>query len=407
MPAAIITFAMAQAACAAVSGGINTYLKAPARASFAEPSGQETLWDEDNWARIMDLKDVLCLIRPFIIASQNLDINGIERAATSSIKGPGRRLGSDAPPPYTNSSMPADPETWLSTQAYCISQMTAHFIEMLKVTTAGPSGSSPRAWNLNVTAAEELGLELLTMYCETTRTMEDAPSGTFLAGVWSEMRLHNTQLLKTAQGHFKAIEFNKRYHLRLPTERRCLAMPEVTAKKSQIVKSTAKGAGIVASGIGGPIGMAVVGGAFAARHYWKKSKAAQAARKPVARAGEPGTNISFVPVLGAAKAFSEKDVGNDQNLCYGMLVNVIEHGDSGNGLKASSDIEQFAQVRIVHCEERHRNQSHGRAVCVRDRVLLKEEGSGKLLGRKKVAEDTWETGFAISDDNLWVLSSPM
>jgi hypothetical protein len=46
-------------------------------------------------------------------------------------------------------------------------------------------------------------------------------------------------------------------------------------------------------------------------------------------------------------------------------------------------------------------------VCIRDRVLLKEEGSGKLLGRKKVAEDTWETGFAISDDNLWVLSSPM
>jgi hypothetical protein len=407
MPAATITFAMAQAACAAVGGGINTYLKAPARASFAEPSGQETLWDEDNWARIMDLKDVLCLVCPFIIASQNLDINSIERAATSSIKGPGRRLGTDAPPPYTNSSMPADPESWLSTQAYCISQTTAHFVETLKVTTAGPSGSSPRAWNLNVTAAEELGLEVLTMYSETTRTMEDAPSGTFLAGVWSEMRLHNTQLLKTAQGHFRAIEFKKSYHLRLPSERRCLAIPAVTAKQSQIVKRTAKGAGIVVSSIGGPIGMAMVGGAFAARHYWKKSKAAKAAGKPVARAGELGTNVSFVPVLGSGKAFSEKDFGTDQNLCYGMLVNVLEHGDSSNGLRASGDIEQLAQIRIVHCEERHRDQSHGRAVCIRDRVLLKEEGSGKLLGRKKVAEDTWETGFAISDDNLWVLSSPM
>lgn len=399
---------MAQAACAAVSGGINTYLKAPARASFAEPSGQETLWDEDNWARIMDLKDVLCLVRPFIIASQTLDLNTIERAATSSIKGPGRRLGSDDPPAYTDLSMPADPEAWLSTQAYCIGQTTTHFVEMLNVTAAGPSGSSPRAWNLNVTAAEEFGLEVLSLYCETTKTMASAPSGTFLAIAWSEMRLHDAHLLKIAQGHFKPTELGQSYYLRLPSERRCLALPEVTIAQSKVVKRTMKGAGIMASAIAGPVGIAMVGGAVAARHYWKKSKAASSARKPVARAGEPGTKLSFVPVSGSEKGSSTSDSGCDDKLCYGMLINVIEQeGDGSNGLRASGDAGQLAQVRIVHCEERHREQSRGRAIRVRDRVLLKEEGSDRLLARKKIAEEQWETGFGISDDNVWVLSSLM
>ncbi|KZM24866.1 uncharacterized protein EKO05_0010447 [Ascochyta rabiei] len=402
MPATIITFAMAQAACTAVSGGINSYLKAPARASFAEPSGQETLWDEDNWARIMDLKDVLCLVRPFIIASQNLDLDTIERATTSSIKGSGRRLGTPGPPAYSSSDMPADPEAWLSQQAYCIGQATMHFVEMLNVTAAGPSGSSPRAWNLNVTAAEEVGLEVLSLYCETTQTMSDAPSGTFLAVARSEMRFHDAQLLKVAQSHFKAVEFGHTYLLRLPSERRCLAISENLVAQSKVVKRTMKGAGIVASAIAGPIGMAFVGGSIAARHYWKNSKAASAARKPVARAGEPGTRLSFVP----ASRFEKENCNNE--LRYGMLINIVEQGgDSSNGLRVSADGVQLAEIRIVHCEERHRNQSQGRAICIRDRVLLKEEGTGRLLGRKKVAEETWEVGFGISDDNAWVVSPPV
>ncbi|KAJ4352954.1 hypothetical protein N0V95_003807 [Ascochyta clinopodiicola] len=392
---------MAQAACTAVSGGINSYLKAPARASFAEPSGQETLWDEDNWARIMDLKDILCLVRPFIIASQNLDLDKIERATTSSIKGSGRRLGSPGPPAYTSSDMPADPEAWLNQQAYCISQATMHFVEMLNVSAAGPSGSSPRAWNLNVTAAEEIGLEVLSLYCETTQKMSDAPSGTFLAVARSEMRLYDAQLLKVAQSHFKAVELGHTYHLRLPSERRCLALSENLVAQSKVAKRTMKGAGIVASAIAGPIGIALVGGSVAARHYWKKSKAASAARKPVAKAGEPGTRLSFVPA-----SSSEKGKCNNE-LCYGMLINILEQGeDSSNGLRASADAGKLADIRIVHCEERHRNQSRGRAICIRDRVLLKEEGSGRLLGRKKVAEETWVIGFGISDDNVWVLGSP-
>ena len=403
-----MTFTMAQAACAAASSGINTYLKAPARPSFSEPSGQETLWDEDNWARIMDLNDVLCLVRPFVIASQTLDINAIERAATTSIKGPGRRLGSDVPPPYNNTSIPADHESWLSAQAYCIAQRTAHFVETLKVAAAGPSGSTPRAWNLNVTAAEELGLEILALYCETTREMAEAPPGTFLAVAWSEMKLHDAQLLKIAQSHFKSVELNNCYHLRLPSERNCLAVPESTVTESKVVKRTMKGVGIVASAVAGPIGIGLVGGTFAARHYWKKLKAENAARKPIARAGEPGTSISFIAVPESEETYSNELLKNEQSLCYGMLINIIEHtGNGSNGLGASSDNQALAQVRVVHCEERHREQSRGRAVCIRDRVLLKEEGSGQLLSRKKVAEKVWELGFGISDDNLWVVSSPM
>ncbi|PSN66215.1 hypothetical protein BS50DRAFT_677467 [Corynespora cassiicola Philippines] len=406
MPATMVTFAMAQAACSTITSGINAYLQSPPTQSFSSPSGKESLFDEDNWARVLDLQDVLCLVRPFIVATQYLDVDEIQAASQSSIRGLGRRLGSTAPPPYTSSNIPSDPEEYLSTQAYRISQLTTHFIEKLRVAAAGPSNSSPRAWNLNVAAAEEFGLELLSLYCETTTTMASAPPNTFLSVALEKMRLNDTHMLNMVASHFKPVELGKEYQLRLPAEKRYLAIPEITVAQSKLGKRTLKAGGLMASTILGPVGFAATGAVLTYRHYSKKSKAAAAARKPVARGGEPGTRITFVAVE-EHKDSSEKGSQNG-NLMYGMLVYVMEGaGEDVNGLRDSRDQSQLAQVRIIHCDERHREQSHGRAVCVRDRVLLKEEGTGRLLGRKKLSEETWETGFDVSDDNMWVVSSTM
>jgi hypothetical protein len=116
--------------------------------------------------------------------------------------------------------------------------------------------------------------------------------------------------------------------------------------------------------------------------------------------------LSFVAVSESKTSYDQNDVVLE--LRYGMLINLLEHGDDdSNGLRASSDDQKLTQVRMVHYEERHREQSRGRAICVRDRVSLEEEASGGLLLRKKVAEENWEVAFGVSDVVLWVLRFPM
>jgi hypothetical protein len=89
-----------------------------------------------------------------------------------------------------------------------------------------------------------------------------------------------------------------------------------------------------------------------------------------------------------------------------MLINLLEHGDDdSNGLRASCDDQKL--FRIVHYEERHREQSRDRAIYVRDRVSLEEQASGRLLSRKKVTEENREVAFGVSDVVLWVLSFPL
>ncbi|OAL52180.1 hypothetical protein IQ07DRAFT_629912 [Pyrenochaeta sp. DS3sAY3a] len=402
MPVGVVAFS---AVCAMARRFIDAYLEEHPRPSFAEPTGKETLWDEDNWARKMDLDDIIYLVRPFILASENLEISTIQQSATLAIGNSASQRTIDSPPPYTTPSMPTNPEAWLSTRAYRIAVTTNELIEKLTVTAAGPTGSSARAWNLSVLAAVECGLKLLALYVETSTTLATAPPSTFLAAAWSEMRLHDAEMLATAQNHFKPVTLNTAYHLRLPEERRCLALrkPVAVKSKSKFMRRALKATAIMSASVAGPVGPIVVGGGLAARHCHKKNKqqeASEAAPQSVARAGEPYTKISFTRV------FDEKG-GADQSLCYDMCVYVVEHGGGGNGLRASTDYHMLARARVVHCEERHREQSKGQAVRVRERVLLAEEGTGKLLGRRRLAEEQWEVGFGISEDTLWVLNLPM
>ena len=113
MPDPIVTYAIVQAASATVSAAINTYLNAPPRPSFYADNGQETLYDEENWARVLDIQEILRLVQPFIDAVQTLDLERITPTTTTELRGQGRRLDeqtADAPPPYDVTSLPADPE---------------------------------------------------------------------------------------------------------------------------------------------------------------------------------------------------------------------------------------------------------------------------------------------------------
>jgi hypothetical protein len=83
------------------------------------------------------------------------------------------------------------------------------------------------------------------------------------------MRLCDPQILTNVQFHFKAVEQGAPYHLRLPTEQLCLAVPEVSIVQSKVMKRTMKGSGILARPVAGPFGIpldiAIVGGAVYAR----------------------------------------------------------------------------------------------------------------------------------------------
>jgi hypothetical protein len=108
--------------------------------------------------------------------------------------------------------------------------------------------------------------------------MRDAHPGSFLAVAWHEMRLCNPQILTNVQFHFKAVKLGSPYHLRLPSGRLCLAVPEVRIVHSKVMKRTMKGAGIMVLPVAGPFGVAIVGGAVNARHFWKQKKAVQEAQ---------------------------------------------------------------------------------------------------------------------------------
>ncbi|KAG9200700.1 hypothetical protein G6514_006720 [Epicoccum nigrum] len=410
MPAPIVTYAVVQAASATVSAAINTYLNAPPRPSFHADNGQETLYDEENWARVLDIQEILCLVQPFIDAVQNLDLEQITRATTPELRGQGRRLDeqtADAPPPYDVTSLPADPEAFLKEQSYLIIRTTKRLMETLQVASGGPSASSGRAWNMHVMVSVETGLDVLQLYRQTTRTMSNSPPGSLLYEYLMAMGLYDTDLLRRVGDLFRPVKLHLpdghtlplSYQLRLPAAKRYLDIG--SAKKSDGGGSNGWKTFAVATGIlvaGSLIGGAAYSGYKTYRYFTESSPLGASESCSISKAGACGARISFVPVAiphkAGDKSCEEKDVR------FGMQVHVVA---SARQLKD----KQIATVRIVHPEERYRSQSLGRSIRVRDRIMLQEEGTGTLLSRKKVSDDDWEVDFGLSDDTLWTILMPM
>ncbi|KAF2030367.1 hypothetical protein EK21DRAFT_89056 [Setomelanomma holmii] len=401
----ILTYAIIQTLGAAVSASINAYLNAPPRPSFQPDSGQETLFDEENWARVLDIQEILCLVQPLISAMQNLDIAPLLQAAREVPRDHGRRLdeaNDDLPPPYT--TQPDDPESYYKEYAYRIMRKTQRLVETLKVAAGGPSASSGIAWNLHVTASNELGLEVLEMYRVIIRTMSGSPSGSFLALVWEAVRLYDADLLDKVNTLFQPVQFRHpensadqpTYSLRLPTTKRSLSITK--PEKQGFTLGAAQLAEIV-------LLFSYPGPVWAFRYFCPKESIPPIT---VSKAGNCGSNLSFLPLVKSPAPGANKENASPDEVCFGSQVNIAcFESRVCHRLKASDGKGSPATCRILHHDDRYKSQPSGRVVNIRDRVILKEEASGKLLSRKRVGDDDWEVGFGISDDILWTIALPM
>jgi hypothetical protein len=404
-----VTYMLLQAAGAATNAAINAYLSAPPKPTFQGHDGQETLFDEDNWARVIDIQEILCLVRPFISAVQNLEITAIQQASSTSTSSRGRTLDEskyDDPPPYIDTPLPADPEAYLKEYSYRIICTTQRLVETLTVAGAGPSGSSPRAWNLNVNASTELGIGLLELYRATTRTMQRSPSGCFLSLVWVAMSLYDADLLERVEGLFKPVGFRYReeeeeeaapptYLLRLPNEKRYLD-----------IRGTNHGNGIqwrdvarISAQIFYPLHYRVY------KHFFEGQEQNTDAPLQITKGGDSGPEISFFPV---STSRDEKEKRYAHNVRFGAEFRVAKVSRTEKREpRASPGESEYPIVCVIHCDDRYRAQSSGRVVYTRDRIILKHSITGKLLSRKKVGDDSWVVDFGLSDDNQWSIALPI
>jgi hypothetical protein len=414
----MMTYALASAAGGVVSASINAYLNAPPRPSFQPHNGQETLYDEENWARVLDAQEILCLVRPFISASQNLDIQKIKKAVTTQPQRQGGRTLDEPtveapPPPYADSVLPTDPEAYLTEQVYRIFRTTGRLVETLTVASSGPTGSSALAWNLNVAASTELGLEVLDLYHATTLTMRTAPTSSFLGLVHAAMNLYDVDLLAKVEALYSPIRFRAEgeqvnpptYVLRLPAVKRYLELGQSEPDTSTTLLKPRTAIRL----FGGMVGGLAFVAAYETYQFFTRPDVKVAGQAYITQAGACGTQISFLPIEGTGTAPNGRsEKGEEGAVHFGDQVHIVVASPKGSeGLKGSNSKDGLAKVRIVHSDARYRVQGQGRVVRVRDRIILKEESTGKLLSRKKVKEDDWEVGFGISDDNEWSVVLPM
>ena len=135
--------------------------------------------------------------------------------------------------------------------------------------------------------------------------------------------------------------------------------------------------------------------------------------------GQGNTSIAFLAAGSQPAAPSSADKENSAaalHVHFNMLVKLaldlqdVSHntvmvpGSTGGGRSGRG---QDGIFRVVHCDERYRNQECRRAVTIRDRIMLKEESTGKLLCRKQVSDNEWSVDFGHSDDYLWTVGVPL
>jgi hypothetical protein len=238
--------------------------------------------------------------------------------------------------------------------------------------------------------------------------MSAAPAGSMLNQVWLRLNLQDGDLLLNAERAYSSIPVcafgsNGRTsaanvcQLRQPSSSLCLAVP--VAKTIVFTPRDVAKMAFDSSVIG--------------RIYNLVSGATQA----------PAQKIADRPELvrqGAGREtliFEELDpVGvlpsdlSQEGLHFGSLVKLgalTRRSEKVSIWLKGPAASKPAALRIVHWDDRYRNRKISRSIVPGDRIILKEEGTGKLLARKRITEDHWEVDFGISDDVLWRVSLPV
>ncbi|KAF2437249.1 hypothetical protein P171DRAFT_185746 [Karstenula rhodostoma CBS 690.94] len=115
----------------------------------------------------------------------------------------------------------------------------------------------------------------------------------------------------------------------------------------------------------------------------------KAAEPLISKAGACGTSIRFYLPENqrpTRSTVSDEQAVNDNRLRFGMVIHLITSAGEVAAMRAS-DGTDMARLKIMHPDDRYRTLGLGRCVCVRDRIVLREEASGKMLSRARVAED--------------------
>lgn len=387
---------MLQTAASAASAAIQAYLNAPQNTHIQ--STGESLFDEDNWAKILDSREILYLVQPLISRVREEDFSSFWAKVdqgTPPVTG-GHRL--DGTPLALDEFMVCS-LILFKERLYKLTKATQRLAEHLLTANGGPMASTPRAWNLHVSASLETAIEVFKMYQEIDTAFKNATTGSTLALIHKFLHLCDEQTLATAERAFSPIKLSQTYQLRIPSERKYLALCEVPV-------AGLRGTGSVAEEIGWGSAALLGGGLIGFGIYWA-TKVAQhnKAPKTVFKPGlsSYGNGQSGLVFSSAEPQDGSTEKSND-TLRFGMLVQLSLLGpDNSLGGLFGSPTEP-RNFRVLHIDDRYRHREERRDLTLRDRLVLKDEKTGKFLGRKPNSENQWSVDLGISDDCTWTMT---
>lgn len=231
------------ATVSAAQGAIQTYNQHSQRTASDPSSGQETLFDEDNWARVMDAREIVYLVHPLIAALHEPQIAAIIQDEATAASNPGQSFepeqngaqeSSDLPPVQTTPKEVTD----LLGHIHTISRSIQRLTEYLVICDGGPAGSSPTRWRLHVTAVVEAALVVLDTYQHITKILREAVPGTSMGNISVALNIRDDEILRAAQHSYLPVLLgsyqNLSYQLQLTSERKCLDIgPKVSQKTTQ------------------------------------------------------------------------------------------------------------------------------------------------------------------------------
>ncbi|KAF5664288.1 hypothetical protein FHETE_7171 [Fusarium heterosporum] len=357
-----------QGAASAANAAIHAYLNAT-QTTHIQSNG-ESLFDEDNWAKILDSREILYLVQPLISRVREEDFAAFWAKVdqcTPTVDG-GHRLDGEPIKLDDFRSLLLFKE-----RLYKITKATQRLAEHLHTANGGPMASTPKAWNLHVSASLETAIEVFRMYKEIDRTFKSATASSTFALIHKSLHLCDKETLATAERAFSPIKLSETLHPRIASERKYLALCDVPV-------TGLRRTGSIAEEIGWGSAAFIGGGLIGFDIYWS-TKLAQHNKAPktvpkagLSSCGNGQSGLKFT----AAEPHTDPTEKSDDTLRFGVLVqlSLVGPDKSLGGLFGSA--AEPGIFRVLHIDDRYRYRDVSRPLTLRDRLVLKD-------GRREVA----------------------
>lgn len=296
-------------AVSAAREGIRAYNNT-SHATANPTTTQETLFDQDNWGRVLDSREIVYLVQPLIEKLYDPQISACVDTQTRSAFEEAQGEGSSSSDISSPQTTPKEMEDFLN-EANTVARSATRLAEYLVICDGGPAGSTSTRWRLHVTAAIEAALETLDAYTNLSTQLRDAVSDTPMGNISAVLTLQDTEILPKAQIAFQPIFAGRKdfpYQLRLTSERQCLHIGELaSSQRSGSSWSAWKVAGMVAgvAAAGAAGGLVLYGAKKIYEHRHPKSRSNQSLdRGMIGPMGGPNGKLAFVPTSNCPDAES-------------------------------------------------------------------------------------------------------